>query len=321
MIGGQGLAKPVERLQNALSFNYYGNTEIYDERAVPTEDTSALDKTLVNETPATDQSATPNQVQNQQPNDGGTTIGTVITTIPVASGQTGEIGYKDIMDKLYDSTKDYFNTLLNQLQKIVEQNNWGVLEMFNSISVANTEANNIKIKNNGNEKSLKIYGDPSNFEQKVNDLFTKNYESVDSLSNPILFDFNTDYGDSYSGIIIDTLKDNLKTYLKSYQADFSNNLSTIAQELTIYEQNYIQTIRKVSLVSQALDGKLLSGNVPRVYNISGTSEVSTTSEGDPTDTLGELRYDFDKLFLTTSNFYIVKSLYNDIIFSWISNFD
>jgi hypothetical protein len=37
-IGGMGLAKPVEQLQNALSFNYYANTEIYDERAVWTED-------------------------------------------------------------------------------------------------------------------------------------------------------------------------------------------------------------------------------------------------------------------------------------------
>lgn len=32
-IGGHGLEKPVERLQNALSSNYYANTEIYDERS------------------------------------------------------------------------------------------------------------------------------------------------------------------------------------------------------------------------------------------------------------------------------------------------
>jgi hypothetical protein len=42
MIGGMGLARPVEQLQNALSFNFYANTEIYDERATWTEDTSAL---------------------------------------------------------------------------------------------------------------------------------------------------------------------------------------------------------------------------------------------------------------------------------------
>ena len=35
-IGGQGLEKPVERLQNALSSNFFANTEMYDERATST---------------------------------------------------------------------------------------------------------------------------------------------------------------------------------------------------------------------------------------------------------------------------------------------
>ncbi len=35
-IGGQGLEKPVERLQNALSSNFFANTEMYDERATIT---------------------------------------------------------------------------------------------------------------------------------------------------------------------------------------------------------------------------------------------------------------------------------------------
>jgi hypothetical protein len=35
-IGGQGLEKPVERLQNALSSNFYANTEMYDERSEST---------------------------------------------------------------------------------------------------------------------------------------------------------------------------------------------------------------------------------------------------------------------------------------------
>jgi hypothetical protein len=38
-IGGQGLAKPIERLQNALSSNFFANTEMYDERSIPTNET------------------------------------------------------------------------------------------------------------------------------------------------------------------------------------------------------------------------------------------------------------------------------------------
>lgn len=37
-IGGHGLEKPVERLQNALSSNFYANTEVYDPRSTSTED-------------------------------------------------------------------------------------------------------------------------------------------------------------------------------------------------------------------------------------------------------------------------------------------
>jgi len=36
-IGGQGLDKPVEKLQNALSSNFFANTEMYDERSIATD--------------------------------------------------------------------------------------------------------------------------------------------------------------------------------------------------------------------------------------------------------------------------------------------
>jgi hypothetical protein len=34
IIGGQSLAAPVSRLNNAVSFNYYANTGVYDDRAI-----------------------------------------------------------------------------------------------------------------------------------------------------------------------------------------------------------------------------------------------------------------------------------------------
>ena len=33
ILGGQSLEGPINRLQNALSFNYYSNTEVYDDRS------------------------------------------------------------------------------------------------------------------------------------------------------------------------------------------------------------------------------------------------------------------------------------------------
>ena len=76
-IGGHGLAKPVEELQNALSFNYYANTEIYDERATATEDVSNLDQ-IVLQGVSKDKEIEPPVVQNKQQNSGGSTIGVIL---------------------------------------------------------------------------------------------------------------------------------------------------------------------------------------------------------------------------------------------------
>ena len=43
-IGGQGLSKPIERLQNALSSNFFANTEMYDERSISSMDILQKDK-------------------------------------------------------------------------------------------------------------------------------------------------------------------------------------------------------------------------------------------------------------------------------------
>ena len=41
-IGGQGLKEPVSRLQNALSFNFFANTEMYDDRSTSYSATNPL---------------------------------------------------------------------------------------------------------------------------------------------------------------------------------------------------------------------------------------------------------------------------------------
>jgi hypothetical protein len=134
----------------------------------------------------------------------------------------------------------------------------------------------------------------------VTELFEKNIQAVSSNFNPIIKTFLSEY--TYPGVTPDILKDNLKNYLKNNQNTFSTDLSTIIQGITIFEQDFFQIIRKVSLVSQSIDGKLLSGNVPRVYNISGTSEISASSDPTTPNTLVELTNDFERFYTRAENF-------------------
>jgi len=285
IIGGMGLKEPIEQLQNALSFNYYANTEIYDDRATPTEDTSALDKQIVealdNTQPTVKSSPT------QQPNPGGTTIGTITTNIPILGGQSGETTYQQIMDSLLSGTRDYFNLVVNKLESTQNTYNYGVVQLLDVDRFFNT--GEIKIPNN---KEIEIYGKP-NFEQFVTEAFGITLDTIESGSNIIITGLTKFYTGEKTPIPL--VKENLKKYIKNLETSFSNGIATIVQELSKGQQDYVQIIRKLNLVVEELDGKLINPGEPRVYKITPTTEIYPQSSGAPTNTMEELIYDYKTL--------------------------
>ena len=107
-IGGQGLEKPVERLQNALSSNFFGNTEMYDERSIPTNTTfngipaekftqDILNSILANKgltsKPKEDTNKNTNNVNKN-------------SFIGEQSGDT--LNYTKLVDDVYKKTDEYF---------------------------------------------------------------------------------------------------------------------------------------------------------------------------------------------------------------------
>jgi hypothetical protein len=303
-IGGSGLAKPVEQLQNALSFNYFGNTEIYDERAVATDDSyKVIDRALEQSIIDGEVPATVNNVATQQQNDGGSTIGDIITNIPVASGQTGEISYQKVMDNLYDRTSEYFKTIPNQLETINNIGNYGIVSLYNSKREQTALTAYV-----GKDTEVEIYGNPVNYETDFNELFANVNIDIDDGNNPIIVDFLAKYPNSYDDDTINTIKTNLKNYIKKVQPSLSTKFATTIQTITSYEQEFYQLIRKISLVAKQVDGKLLSGNIPRVYNLSGTTGSADTD----IDTLDELREDFKEFTLVMSDYNVILQYYHII---------
>jgi outer membrane protein OmpA-like peptidoglycan-associated protein len=306
-IGGMGLAKPVEQLQNALSFNYYANTEIYDERAVWTEDTSALDKTLMESILQNQPLETVDNVDNQTQNAFGNTIGDIINFNRVVSGETGEISYQVIMDKMLSETTTYFSTLYNQLESIVLQTNYGVLQMANQYR--DYQEGNLKLGTN--DELTKIYGKAllSNTEgnTKVN-LFQEVLDScifnVNDESNPIINELINKYVE-ITDEEIRVLKTNMVSYLKQVYLVIPNSVQTIITDLTVKEQDYVQIIRKLDIVNQKTDGKKLENGTPLVYSISGTSKVSDSTKQEDssiTDTYVEFTTDCGKIYKSLNDY-------------------
>jgi hypothetical protein len=289
MIGGMGLARPVEQLQNALSFNFYANTEIYDERATWTEDTSALDAKLIQSILDAQPPVTVNNVQNDIINDGGNTIGDILTNIPVTSGQTGEITYMTIMDKILDSTQEYYTNILNQSDSIVKSYNYGVWQLITQDRLYTSG----EISLNSSSVLAPIYGKPEGVETKVDSLFSTFISDINA-DNPT----NKNYiisrlvGYKFTDATIQRVKTNMNQYINALKGDYSSGLFTKIQEIVGLEQNMVQIIRKINLVTTKTDGKILDTGVPRVYTISGTTEVNSASLGSPLDTYQELCDDY-----------------------------
>jgi outer membrane protein OmpA-like peptidoglycan-associated protein len=297
IIGGMGLKEPVERLQNALSFNYYANTEIYDERSVWTEDTSALDKSVVDAILASQTPATVANVDNPPTNNGGTTIGEIITNIPVPNGQTGEIGYQKIMDSLLTDTKTYFEAVVNQLQKLTLNTNYGIEQLVNDSRLYSKGTISA-----GTTYDVEIYGKPEGVEKRLEDLFKKVIDDINSFDepNPILEVLLKKFDDDSPAIR--GVRQNMVDYITSLSSTFASEITTITQELTIQQQTYIQNIRKLNLISGKTDGKILDSNTPRVYNIKGTDQISSSSIPAPDDTYKEFTDDYDSFAVTLKEF-------------------
>jgi len=286
IIGGMGLEKPVEQLQNAVSFNYYGNTEIYDERATATDDSwKKLDKqyfqSLIDDQP------TVTQVDNQQTNPAGETIGQIQTTVNGASGQTGDITYMKIMDSLLNVTKEYYTNIVNQAESMTKSYNDGIWQLISKERQYIDGLFNFNVSNLPKPVTVSIFG-KSVFESRIDELFTKTIEDINNDTNFIILGL---IADNFNDATLRSVKTNLKTYLNDYKADFSLGVNAIVTNVVQQQVDMVQVFRKINYVTTLSDGVIIDTK-PKVYNISATTEVDKSSNPLPLDTYDELWNDY-----------------------------
>jgi hypothetical protein len=276
-IGGHGLAKPIETLQNALSFNYYANTEMYDERAEETELNYALvelvDKAIANAT-----------TNNEQATDGGETIGTVLTTVKSGDTETGDIDYTNVFKELSTQYKEYLEISTNQYGTIVDQYNYSMLQLVNSNR--NYTSGNTLIYTE-TKLDTKIYGKPDEFERKVNKLAQKIKEDIDDDENPVIKAFLNSPSLAEREDIIRDAKSKLKKYVESLDKEAVENLTQPVTTIVDVEQLLLKTLNKMNVITtkelpnnppfypplRGYDGKILTDGDVKLYLLVEEEEV------------------------------------------------
>ena len=293
-VGGSGLKESVDKLQNALTFNYYANTEMWDDRADVTAqedflkilDSEFLKQDTLFSPPALNQ-ATPNAGQNNN-----STVGTIITKDIVDGVEIGTLSYSDFMVQVVNNTQTYFTTVVNKTKETVNQYNNAVRQQW-MLQRSYTQGN-LSV----DDSEVVLFGKPSNIEKRFDEIFSDFEENINNGRDPFI-EFISAKNIGFTPKVVRVIKENYYNFVKNKRSSFQNAISKITQELTTAEQSYLQTLGRVNLITfegvsdKGTDGfQNKTGNV-KVYVTTGTDKVSTNSTA--TDTLQELRDDIRKI--------------------------
>jgi hypothetical protein len=264
-IGGSGIKEPIEKIQNALSFNYYANTELYDDRAVETEDFTSIDTELF-------QSITSNPFTTdatQQGELGGTIIGEFVNEVPLYSGNTsGQTQYKAFFGSFIQETHDYFVNTVNFSQDIVSSYNLGILkQLCLTRNYSNGYVNQLQ---QPNTNFLNIFGKPSLWQTNLEDVSTQFKELINIQEDPIqrVLAFNYE-------ISTEDLDKVTYNFTNIVNNQIQNSFTLISSKIQNYanrEASYNQYLRKLDVISFGIDGKKKPDGIPQVLKLTGTTE-------------------------------------------------
>jgi hypothetical protein len=253
-IGGSGIKDAVDRIQNALSFNYYANTEIYDDRAevTDTESLAKMDedfKAIYGNVPP----PTLNQVQNNNGQNNGSFIGEVLTTVQGVSGTTGEISYTKFMSQVVDGTQNYFTTIFNKNKEVLAQYNEGIRQIW-TLNRNYTEG----VITPGSTSFEYLFGKSSQYQQNIDTIF-ESYQQEVSTDVDLFMSFITAPNKNFSTKVVREVRQNYSNYLTEKSNTFQNALTKIIQETTQAQQSYVQQLAKLIIITFGEDNVPISG--------------------------------------------------------------
>lgn len=294
-VGGSGLKESVDKLQNALTFNYYANTEIYDDRADATdiESSKILDQIfLAGQVPPPIpgvNSAAPNNGQ-----DNNNTIGTIVSSLIDVNGiTTGVISYSTFMGRVVSDTQTYFTNVVNKTKETVNQYNNAVRQQWM------LERNYTQGNFNVDDDPVVLFGKPNNVEKRFDEIFVQLDEDIKDGTEGFI-KFISEPSKNLSPKLIRALKENYRNFVSKKRSSFQNGISTITQSLVNEEQAYLQTLGRLNTIlfdptgsNTGTDGLQAKNGPVRIYVTNGTTEVQPPSTA--TNTYLELVQDTTKI--------------------------
>tara|TARA_R110002020_G_scaffold196775_2_gene397758 strand:+ start:6760 stop:11784 length:5025 start_codon:yes stop_codon:yes gene_type:complete len=313
-IGGQGLKGPVERLQNALSFNYYGNTEMYDKRAVFTvtdEDPDEqawleANQDLIGQIGEDLDDVAADEENTDTSSQDGQTIGDRVDVTQTASGETGFIKYKQVFNEYAIKSADYLQATSRELEAVMTTRNYGLLQVLMAERKFTTGTYTISTGTGAStDQGGTLLGQPSLVADKINTMFddyetqVKAHNTYIQRKHELIFPTNGRKR-KLKNLLLDKL-DEARYQVLTEIDGAGTNLADIQIGLTPY-------ISKLNVVNtQGCDGYIENGKITTL-SLSGlvtthSSSVVPQQIVQPTETMQELGNDY-KYLINVMEYYV-----------------
>jgi len=308
-LGGQGLKEPVSRLQNALSFNYYANTEMYDDRAVFTVTDEDPDEAawikqnqdLIKTTQATgapnpEDEAAQTEEDNTAPNDG-IMIGNREEQQLTSTGETGIVKYERTFTDINEKAYKYLKEVNGAIFKLVTNYNYGLLELLYAEKQWETgEYYRATGPLTYDTIEGELVGIPLDYQKRLNDLVANYRILIENETTGVQKAFNTTNPTNAQ-------KRKVKDFLEEQLDIATAGGVSVAGELEEAEINirsahleYLKHVTPLNVVNRGGDGYIEEGKTT-TFQLSGGTPVDATSQqpgqpSTPSNTLVELGNDY-----------------------------
>jgi len=294
-LGGQGLESPIARLQNALSFNYYGNTEMYDERAIATEDRSNIDEEVMRVVEDIQQFSVKDG-RVERPEEAGDVIGEILTTEFNGQELTGETKYRAIVTDFINKTQSYSQNIINTLTTISNDNSSIGLAYFSKNRSYKSGFITGNLDDN-NKREINIFGKPK-VQNYIDTLYVDLETDVVNNLNPFLTNIsNSDFKNSD----ISKFKKNILDYIQGTRSYFESSLTGKIGDVEKNQLELIRNIDKLNLILTQTDGYRNNRGSNTILELSATTQVSP--ESTQSNTLEELINDIQVVGQDLQTFY------------------
>lgn len=303
-IGGQGIKTPVNRLQNALSSNFFANTEMYDERSTPTAESinnterEKFTREFLESLQQVNKVSPKGEILNSENEVTEGTIGTLDV-----SGNT--IQYSELVNEMFKNTENYLNTYESTYNVIFGK--YGTILSTLLLHPLYRQSNEYDYYESlsGSEETLELFGEyklGEDLSRFINLLKTQVSSEFDTVNISEFFEFD-------KVIPIDTQKyvnRLLKPKLNTLIEEEINKMSEVdLKDISEKRNNLIKTLDNLNfVVNYGYDASLISQKTNQISLSGFTSNLLYDEYSSCIELLdGSSSKFYEDLDTTSLNFY------------------